>query len=144
MGLREWPPGIEFENLSPDQFKLEDVSSTSRGDGGQKGGPADITVALVIGVGCIDCALHCHKPILSPRGAGEMSESFFERPILNSPYEVPRFHHALDGDGQPLDLPPVDGQRQYHRYGDGDCLADRLLITAAAPSSEFLNDLGPS
>jgi hypothetical protein len=27
MGLREWPPGIEFENLSPDQFKLEDAAS---------------------------------------------------------------------------------------------------------------------
>jgi len=38
--------------------------------------------------------------------AGEMTESFFDRPILNSPYEVPRFHHALDQDGQPLDLPP--------------------------------------
>jgi len=27
MGLREWPPGIEFENLSLDQFKLEDAFS---------------------------------------------------------------------------------------------------------------------
>jgi hypothetical protein len=27
MGLREWPPGIEFENLSLDQFKLEDAAS---------------------------------------------------------------------------------------------------------------------
>ena len=41
-----------------------------------------------------------------------MTESFFDRPILNSPYEVPRLHHALDQDGQPLDLPPVQGRRR--------------------------------
>ncbi len=41
-----------------------------------------------------------------------MAESFFERPILNSPYEPPRLHHALDKDGQPLDLPPVQGRRR--------------------------------
>jgi superfamily I DNA/RNA helicase len=41
-----------------------------------------------------------------------MTEAFFERPILNSPYEVPRLHHALDKDGQPLDLPPVEGRRR--------------------------------
>jgi type III restriction enzyme len=41
-----------------------------------------------------------------------MSESFFERPILNSPYEIPRLHHALDKDGQPLDEPPVEGRRR--------------------------------
>ena len=38
--------------------------------------------------------------------------SFFERPILNSPYEVPRLHHALDAEGQPLDLEPVAGRRR--------------------------------
>jgi type III restriction enzyme len=41
-----------------------------------------------------------------------VAESFFERPILNSPYERPALHHALDADGQPLDLPPVDGRRR--------------------------------
>jgi type III restriction enzyme len=41
-----------------------------------------------------------------------MTESFFERPILNSPYEIPRLHHALDKDGQPLDEPPVEGRRR--------------------------------
>ena len=30
-----------------------------------------------------------------------MSEAFFERPILNSPYEYPRRHWELDEDGQP-------------------------------------------
>ena len=41
-----------------------------------------------------------------------MAESFYERPILNSPYEVPRWHHQLDGEGQPLDLPPAEGRRR--------------------------------
>lgn len=40
-----------------------------------------------------------------------MPESFFERPILNSPYEVPSLHHALDDEGQPLDVPPNAGRR---------------------------------
>lgn len=38
--------------------------------------------------------------------------SFYEKPILNSPYRVPAYHHALDTDGQPLDLPPVAGRRR--------------------------------
>ena len=41
-----------------------------------------------------------------------MSGSFFDRPILNSPYSAPTLHHALDGDGQPLDRPPVEGRRR--------------------------------
>ena len=32
-------------------------------------------------------------------------------PILNSPYEPPKRYHALDGEGQPLELPPVEGRR---------------------------------
>ena len=40
-----------------------------------------------------------------------MGASFFEQPVLNNPYEAPRFHHALDR-GQPLDLPPVEGRRK--------------------------------
>ena len=41
-----------------------------------------------------------------------MAESFFERPILNSPYEEPTLHHALDEDGQPTDNPPIAGRRR--------------------------------
>ena len=41
-----------------------------------------------------------------------MSKSFFEHPILNSPYAVPTRHHALDKDGQPLDEHPIDGRRR--------------------------------
>ena len=39
-------------------------------------------------------------------------QSFFENPILNSPYEEPTRHHALDPDGQPLNEPPRDGRRR--------------------------------
>jgi len=41
-----------------------------------------------------------------------MASSFFEKPILNSPYEVPKLHHQLDKDGQPLDTPPAEGRRR--------------------------------
>ena len=41
-----------------------------------------------------------------------MSASFFEQPILNSPYETPTRHHALDADGQPMDVPPANGRRR--------------------------------
>ena len=40
-----------------------------------------------------------------------MAESFYEQPILNSPYEAPSRHHALDHNGQPLDEPPRSGRR---------------------------------
>ena len=40
-----------------------------------------------------------------------MSHSFFDEPILNSPYKEPTRHHKLDGEGQPIGLPPVSGRR---------------------------------
>lgn len=40
-----------------------------------------------------------------------MTQSFFDHPILNSPYEPPTRYHALDEDGQPLELPPIHGRR---------------------------------
>jgi len=40
-----------------------------------------------------------------------VSQSFFDQPILNSPYEVPTRYHALDADGQPLEQPPIEGRR---------------------------------
>ncbi len=40
-----------------------------------------------------------------------MASSFFERPILNSPYKVPDWHHQLDEEGQPRDLPPINSRR---------------------------------
>lgn len=41
----------------------------------------------------------------------ELGAPFFEAPILNSPYCEPTRHHALDTDGQPLNVPPKDGRR---------------------------------
>jgi len=41
-----------------------------------------------------------------------MGDRFFERPILNSPYEAPKWHHHLDAEGQPTDLPPIPGRRR--------------------------------
>ena len=41
-----------------------------------------------------------------------MPTSFYDQPILNSPYSPPSRHHALDDDGQSLDLPPMDGRRR--------------------------------
>ncbi len=37
--------------------------------------------------------------------------SFYEQPILNSPYAKPTFFHPLDEHGQPLDLAPIVGRR---------------------------------
>ncbi len=41
-----------------------------------------------------------------------MAATFFEEPILNSPYEEPTRYHALDQDGQPTNLPPNKGRRR--------------------------------
>jgi type III restriction enzyme len=37
--------------------------------------------------------------------------SFYERPILNSPYRTPELHHPLDQNGQPLEGEPRQGRR---------------------------------
>ena len=37
--------------------------------------------------------------------------SFYERPILNSPYRAPEWHHPLDDDGQPLEGEALRGRR---------------------------------
>ena len=40
-----------------------------------------------------------------------MTGTFYAQPILNSPYEEPALHHALDEEGQPTDNPPIAGRR---------------------------------
>jgi hypothetical protein len=37
--------------------------------------------------------------------------SFYERPILNSPYRAPELHHPLDQNGQPSGLTPASAAR---------------------------------
>lgn len=41
-----------------------------------------------------------------------MISTFYEKPILNSPYEEPKYHHDLDDEGQPTDNPPASGRRR--------------------------------
>lgn len=49
---------------------------------------------------------------LAPQNRGErVANTFYEKPILNSPYAKPRFYRPLDEHGQPLGLPPVEGRR---------------------------------
>jgi type III restriction enzyme len=40
-----------------------------------------------------------------------VASTFYEHPILNSPYAKPRFYHPVDEHGQPLGLQPVAGRR---------------------------------
>lgn len=40
-----------------------------------------------------------------------MANSFYERPILNSPYAPPSLYHPLDDTGQPIEGEPIDGRR---------------------------------
>ena len=40
-----------------------------------------------------------------------MANSFYERPILNSPYAPPSLYHPLDDTGQPIEGEPIIGRR---------------------------------
>lgn len=40
-----------------------------------------------------------------------MANSFYERPILNSPYAPPSLYHPLDDTGQPVEGEPIGGRR---------------------------------
>lgn len=40
-----------------------------------------------------------------------MANSFYERPILNSPYHPPSLYHPLDEHGQPIEGEPIRGRR---------------------------------
>ena len=63
-----------------------------------------------------------------------MSTEFFERPILNSPYEEPQRHWAAD-------LKYVYETERHLLYVACTRARDELLITAVSPESEFLVDL---
>jgi type III restriction enzyme len=45
------------------------------------------------------------------RDGARTLNSFYERPILNSPYRAPELHHPLDQNGQPLEGEPGQGRR---------------------------------
>jgi type III restriction enzyme len=55
--------------------------------------------------------------------------SFYERPILNSPYRAPEFHHPLDDNGQPLEGAPRPGRRPF-----------RLIVPVPASRKKAAND----
>jgi len=40
-----------------------------------------------------------------------VANSFYARPILNSPYEPPALYHPLDDSGQPVEGEPIEGRR---------------------------------
>ena len=44
-------------------------------------------------------------------GGGSVPGTFYEQPILNSPYCEPVYHHPLDDYGQPLEQPAILGRR---------------------------------
>lgn len=46
------------------------------------------------------------------KSTSAMTGTFYDQPILNSPYEEPTRHHALDEEGQPTEQPPVSGRRR--------------------------------
>ena len=43
-----------------------------------------------------------------------MSDAFFEKPILNSPYYVPRFHWELDENGQPTERTKAERRKSSY------------------------------
>ena len=63
--------------------------------------------------------------------------SFYERPILNSPYRAPEFHHPLDPNGQPLEGEPRKGRRPSRFIVPGP--ASRKKASAAQASLDLEN-----
>ena len=71
-------------------------------------------------------------------------DSFFERPILDSPYAYPDRHWELDDDGQPtnqilpkrreskLVTPVPKSQKRRHATGRSEMIRCRLAASAAA------------
>ena len=54
-----------------------------------------------------------------------MTASFFEKPILNSPYEYPGHHWELDEDGQPTNR-IIDNRRRFNK---GEITNEELIET---------------
>jgi type III restriction enzyme len=55
--------------------------------------------------------------------------SFYDRPILNSPYRAPELHHPLDDNGQPLEGEPRAGRRP-----------SRFIVPVPASRKKAAND----
>jgi hypothetical protein len=61
--------------------------------------------------------------------------SFYDRPILNSPYRAPELHHPLDDNGQPLEGAPRPGRRPSRLIVSVP--ASRKKASTAQPSFEL-------
>ena len=58
--------------------------------------------------------------------------SFYERPILNSPYRAPELHHPLDQNGQPLEGEPRQGRRPIALHCPRSGLAEEASAAQAS------------
>lgn len=72
------------------------------------------------------------------------SSSFFEHPILNSPYQEPNRHHALDPEGQPLNEPPRQGRRRSELITPVPRPKKKKRKTADQPGLDFSGGDGVS
>jgi hypothetical protein len=77
-----------------------------------------------------------------------VTHSFFERPVLDSPYEAQRLHYAREGEGQPIDVPSLEGRRvskwlvSLMRYDLGYIdLEQRTLQTIDSPLGTRLSPM---
>src|SRR6266540_2232450 len=69
-----------------------------------------------------------------------MTISFFERPILNSPYEYPARHWELDSDGQPTNR-IVDNRRRSAQLESGEALDKDFREMAADEIERFRREI---
>ena len=71
---------------------------------------------------------------LMPRAESLAHGSFFDRPILNSPYAYPGRHWELDGDGQPTGL-LVETRREVKSKSQFDEMISRAGDLSPADSA---------
>lgn len=74
-------------------------------------------------------------------GGCSVPGSFYEQPLLNSPYREPVYHHPLDDYGQPLDQPAVLGRRTSTFIVP---VPKSRRASAAAQASLDLEPIGPT
>ncbi len=66
-----------------------------------------------------------------------MAENFFDRPILNSPYEYPSRHWELDEDGQPTNNIVDSRRRSKLITPEPDDLAEEIIENLEAGLNSF-------
>ena len=76
------------------------------------------------------------SPANGKKGLNVMGASFFDQPILDSPYEMPTEHHHIGESGQPIDLPPIKC-----RFEDG-CDESQAAIFVGPEFGTVINHFG--